>query len=148
MMGRPLRIGWSPEDTPEALKAAYQSERDIDLRTRLHGLWLVRSGWQLGEAATAVGVHYRTVQTWVGWYREGGVEGVLSHKMGGRGKPRFLSTDEERELTEEVSSGRFRTAGEIRDWIESKYGVSYKSGSVYGLLERLGLQPEGPEGPS
>ena len=66
MMGRPLRIGWSPEDTPEALKAAYQSERDIDLRTRLHGLWLVRSGWQLGEAATAVGVHYRTVQTWVG----------------------------------------------------------------------------------
>ena len=29
-----------------------------------------------------MGVHYRTVQTWVGWYREGGVEGVLccSHK--------------------------------------------------------------------
>ena len=65
MMGRPLRIGWSTEDTPEALKAAYQSERDIDLRTRLHGLWLVRSGWQLGEVATAVGVHYRTAAGWV-----------------------------------------------------------------------------------
>ena len=50
--------------------------------------------------------------------------------MGGMGKPRFLSTDEEQELTEEVSTGRFRTAGEIRDWIESEYGVSYKSGSV------------------
>ena len=99
MMGRPLRIDWSREDTPEALKAAYRSERDTGLCTRLHGLWLVRSGWQLGKAAGAVGVHYRTVQTWVGWYREGGVEGVLSHKMGGRGKPRFLSTDEERELT-------------------------------------------------
>ena len=29
MMGRPLRIDWSREDTPEALKAAYRSERDI-----------------------------------------------------------------------------------------------------------------------
>ena len=121
MMGRPLRIDWSLEDTPEALKAAYQAEHDVVLRTRLHGLWLVRSGWQLGKAATAVGVHYRTVQTWVGWYRQGGVEGVLCHKMAGRGKPRFLSPDQERELIEEVSSGRFKTAGEIRDWIESEY---------------------------
>ena len=111
MMGRPLRIDWSLEDTPEALKAAYQAEHDVVLRTRLHGLWLVRSGWQLGKAATAVGVHYRTVQTWVGWYREGGVEGMLWHKMAGRGKPRFLSPDQERELIEEVSSGRFKTAG-------------------------------------
>ena len=146
MMGRPLRIDWSLEDTPEALKAAYQAEDDVVLRTRLHGLWLVRSGWQLGKAATAVGVHYRTVQTWVGWYREGGVEGVLCHKMAGRGKPRFLSPGQERELTEEVSSGRFKTAGEIRDWIESEYGVSYKSGSVYGLLERLGCSPKVPRG--
>ena len=86
MIGRPLRIDWHGEDTPEALKAAYRAERDTSLRTRLHGLWLVRSGWQFGEAARAVGVHYRTVQTWVGWYREGGVEGVLSHKMGRHGQ--------------------------------------------------------------
>ena len=45
---------------------------------------------------------------------------MLCHKMAGRGKPRFLSPDQERELTEEVSSGRFKTAGEIRDWIESE----------------------------
>ena len=107
-------------------------------------LWLVRSGWQLGKAATAVGVHYRTVQTWVGWYREGGVEGVLCHKMAGRGKPRFLSPDQERELTEEVSSGRFKTAARVRDWQESEYGVSYEVGSVYGLLERLGCSPKVP----
>ena len=49
-------------------------------------------------------------------------------------------------MTEEVSSGRFKTAGEIREWIESEYGVSYKSGSVYGLLERLGCSPKVPRG--
>ena len=146
MIGRPLRIDWRPEDSPEALKSAYQGEQDITLRTRLHGLWLVRSGWQLGEAARAVGVDQRTVQQWVAWYREGGMEEVVTHKMGGRGQPRFLSAEQERELTEEVSTGRFRTAGEIRDWIESEYGVSYKPGSVYSLLSRLGCSPKVPRG--
>ena len=86
MIGRPLRIEWSAEDTPEALKAAYQAERDIGLRTRVHGLWLVRSGWQIAESARAVGVGQRTVQTWVGCYRDGGAEGARSHKMGGQGQ--------------------------------------------------------------
>ena len=126
MIGRPFRVEWRPEGTPEALKASYLAERDINLRTRLHGLWLLRSGRRLSAVASVLGVHYRTVQTWVGWYRDGGVEEVLSHKKGRRGTPRFLSTEEEQELAEEVSSGRFRTAGEIRDWIESEYEVSYK----------------------
>ena len=60
---------------------------------------------------------------------------------GRQGQTAVSEPDQERELTEEVSSGRFKTAGEIRDWIESEYGVSYKSGSVYGLLERLGCSP-------
>ena len=146
MIGRPLRIDWRQEDSSEALKAAYQGEQDINLRTRLHGLWLVRRGWQLGEAARAVGVHRRTVEQWVDWYRQGGVEEVVAHKMGGRGQPRFLSVEQEGELTEEVATGRFRTAGEIRDWIESEYGVSYKPGSVYSLLSRLGCSPKVPRG--
>ena len=29
MMGRPFSVDWRPEDTPEALKAAYKSERDV-----------------------------------------------------------------------------------------------------------------------
>ena len=65
MMGRPLRIDWRAADSIEALKWSYQAEQDITVRTRLHGLWLVRSGWQLGEAARLVGVHQRTVQKWV-----------------------------------------------------------------------------------
>ena len=55
---------------------------------------------------------------------------MVSHKMGGRGQPRFLSEEEERELTEQVSTGRFRTAGEIRGWIEA--------GRVYTLVSMLG----------
>ena len=71
---------------------------------------------------------------------------MLSHRMRGKGQPRFLSAEQERELTEEVESGRFRTAVEIRDWIESEYGVSFRPGSVYTLLERLRCSPKVPRG--
>ena len=38
------------------------------------------------------------------------------------------------------------TGGEIRDWIESEYGVSFRLGSVYSLLARLGCSPRVPRG--
>ena len=90
MIGRPVRINWRKEDTPETLKAAYLAQRDSILRTRLHGLWLVRSGWRLGEAARVVGVHERTVQTWVRWYREGG-RGGGARSQDGRQRSAALS---------------------------------------------------------
>ena len=39
MRGRAFEVTWREEDTTEALKAGYQGDRDIELRTRLHGLW-------------------------------------------------------------------------------------------------------------
>ena len=144
MQGRPLRIDWRPEDSAEALKARYLAEQDVRVRTRLHGLWLVREGWPIVRAAAAVGSHKDTVGEWVGWYRGGGVAEVVSHTMAGKGKPSFLSAGQQRELVDEVSTGRFRTAGEIRDWIEGEYGVSYTTGSMYGLLRRLGCSRRVP----
>ena len=142
MIGRPFRVNWRQEDTPEALKAAYRAERDTMLRTRLHGLWLLRCGRRLGEVASVVGIHYRTVQTWVSWYRKGGVEEVLSHRMKGKGQPGFLSEEQERELAEEVESGRFRTAGD--DQGVDRVGVwsELPVGKVYSLLERLAMLAE------
>ena len=144
MRGRPFRVTWREEDTSEALKAAYQGERARELRTRLHGLWLLRSGWRLPLVAAAVGVHYRTVQTWVAWYREGGVPEVVSHKMGGKGQEPFLTDEAQEQVAEEVATGRFRAAGEIRDWIAEQYGVSYKIGGIYSLMHRLRCAPKVP----
>ena len=144
MRGRAFEVTWLEENSSEGLKAAYQRERDIELRTRLHGLWLLRSGWRLSSVAAAVGVHYRTVQRWVGWYREGGVPKVLSHKMGGKGQEPFLTDEAQEQVAEKVGTGRFRTAGEIRDWIAERYGVTYKIGGIYSLMRRLRCGPKIP----
>jgi hypothetical protein len=77
VVGRPVTIAWQEEDTIEALHEAYRTEATGEIRTRLQGLWLLRRGWTMRAVAPVVGVHYRTVQRWVGWYRHGGLaEGV------------------------------------------------------------------------
>ena len=145
MIGRPLRIEWHEDDTPTALKEAYPSQRDVSVRTRLHGLWLIRSGWQIKAAAETVGVHLTgSAQRWVEWYRSDGLDEVVSRRMGGVGQRRYLNSDQEERLVEEVRSGRFRTAGEISNWVESEYGVRFKGNSIYSVFERLGCSPKVP----
>lgn len=144
MRGRPFEVVWREGDTPEALKAAYQKERDSEIRTRLHGLWLLRLGWRLGAVAEVVGTHYRSVQRWVGWYREGGLPEVRRHKMGGPGPQSWLGPQEESQVSDVVASGRFRTAWEIRDWIAQEYGARYTVGGVYSLMKRLKCAPKVP----
>ena len=61
--------------------------------------------------------------------------------MRGLVQPRFLSERQALELTEEAGGDRFRTGGEIREWIESAHGVSDTPRSVYSLLARLGCSP-------
>ena len=144
MMGKRMHVEWREEDTEEALKAAYQAERDGIVRTRLHALWLLRRDWRAAEVADALGAGYRSVKQWVMWYRRGGLDEVRVHKKGGKGTPRFLNAHQERALVEEVKGGRFRTAAQIRDWIESEYGVEYAVKSVYTVLRRLGCARKVP----
>jgi transposase len=141
--GRPFRIEWQTEDTGERLHALYRAEPDGAARTRLHGLWLLRTGRRLGEVAAVLGVHYRTVQQWAAWYRAGGVAAVTAPRAGGQGQPARLSPEQQAELAEQVATGRFRTAGEVRAWIAATYGAEYKSG-IYDLLERLQCRPKVP----
>jgi transposase len=144
MSGRPFEVAWREEDTPEALKGAYQRERDPKVRTRLHSMWLLRCGWSLGTVAEVMGTHYRLVQRWVVWYREGGVTEVMGHKMGGPGRQPLLRLEEETQVSDAVTTGRFRTAWEIQEWITQEYGVSSTLGGVYSLLRRLKCPPKAP----
>ncbi len=86
MRGRRFEVAWQAEDTVAALKTAYQREGAGAIRQRLHGLWLLRCGRLVDAVAAAVGVHRRTVERWIDWYRhDGGRAGVLTHRQGGVG---------------------------------------------------------------
>ena len=127
-----------------SLRERYRRERRADVRARLQGLWLVRAGRSAREAAAVLGVHERTVTRWLGWYRAGGLAAVEGRHAGGQGAPSFLTAAQCEELAAEVATGGFRTAAEIRRWVEERWGVRYTEGGMYALLQRLRCAPKVP----
>jgi transposase len=142
--GRKLRVEWAAEDDATSLRARYRGERRADVRPRLQGLWLVRTGRTTREVAEVVGVEERTVQRWLAWYRAGGLAMVAGRHACGRGAASFLTVEQRAELGDEVATGRFRTAVEIRQWVQERWGVSYTEGGMYALLGRLRCAPKVP----
>ena len=144
MAGRRVEIRWHAEDTPEALRERYRREEEGEVRTRLHGLWLLRTGRSMEEVSGIVGVHYRTVQRWVGWYRQGGIAEVCARHGGGYGQPSWLTPEQEAAVTQEAAKGTFTSAGDVRRWVADQFGVAYRPKGIYGLLRRLRCRPKVP----
>jgi transposase len=141
MRGRPLVIEWQDEATK--LREEYRREKDPEIHPRLQALWLLRAGHPLRQTAELVGVHYVTVQTWVAWYRRGGLAEVRRHKNGGRqGRRPFLGAAQREQLAQQAALGTFRTARDVQDWLVQTCGVHYTRGGLYSLLARLGWKPK------
>src|SRR5216110_89336 len=144
-MARPeFVVEWRAEETAEALRRAYRAEADGEVRTRLHGLWLVRRGQRLAEVAQVVGVHPRTGQRWVRWYREAGLAAVRARKRGGSGAAAWLTAEQQAAVLEQAATGAFHTAADVRQWIREQFGLSYRPKGIYRLLKRLGCRPKVP----
>lgn len=143
-MARKTAVVWAVEDTAAALHAQYRAEPMPEVRTRLHALWRLRLGEGPTVAASVVGVGRRSVQRWLGWYREGGLAAVRSRRRGGPGKPSFLTQDQEAQVVAEAATGVFGTAQAVRDWIEERFGVAYTVAGIYTLLERLRIRLKTP----
>lgn len=143
MRGRPFRIEW--RDTAEELGESYRQEKNLERRIRLHGLWLMRQGHSQRETARLLGVHERTVRRWVRWYRQGGIEAVRSHLMGGRqGRASLLTKEQQSRLVEQAAQGIFHTISQGMAWVEKSYGVHYSYFGMRSLFERLGLKKKVP----
>ena len=142
--GRKLTVAWAAEDDAAGLRARYRREGRAEVRPRVHGLWLVRTGKTTREVAEVLGVDERTVQRWLAWYRAGGLAEVERRHAHGTGAAPFLTPEQQATLAEAVATGRFRTATEIRRWVQEQRGVRYTEGGMYALLSRLRCAPKVP----
>lgn len=140
-MGRRWQCEW--HHSQEELCQAYHQATDARLRTRLQALWLLRDGRALEEVARLTGVAYRTVQTWVTWYRQGGVAEVACHCQGG-GAPAKLTTAQTQALKAQADTGAFRTRWDAIQWVREQYGVVYTYGGMRGMFLRLRLKKQVP----
>jgi transposase len=141
--GRPLVIDW--QDDADELFRRYRQEKGPYLRTRWHGLWLVRSGHTLRQAARLVGVDERSMRRWVGWYRRGGLVEVAKHHWGGQqGAPSRLSPQQRAALEQETAKGSFRTIVEAIVWVQEQFGVRYTYGGMQSLFSRMRFKKKVP----
>lgn len=143
MRGRPLHIQW--QEDAATLKQRYQQEKDVEVRPRLHALWLVHTGHSLRSVAATLAVHYNTMLRWVGWYRRGGLAEVCRHHNGGRqGVPAHLSAAQQQTLLHDINQGQFHTAEDIKRHLAQQYQAHYRRTGVYSLLRRLGVKKKVP----
>ena len=143
MRGRRLRIAWQEDEV--TLWQRCRSELAPDVRTRWHARWLLRQGRSVTETAALVGVHRRSVQRWLRWYRQGGLAAVAQHRQGGRqGRTAYLPAEQQAHLTAETARGTIRTVGEAVRWVEQQCGVAYTAGGLRSLLQRLKIGKQVP----
>lgn len=140
--GRPLVVAWQHE-APE-LGRLYRAEHDYQIRPRLHALWLLRQGWRVGAAAAAVGVNYRTVQDWLGWYRAGGLVEVRRHRRAGTGRAAYLTREQQAQLVTQAATGTFFTVADAVRWVARTFGVTYTAKGMHRRLSRLGCRKKVP----
>ena len=143
-MSKAVAVEW--KETSEELYDRYRRERDVAVRKRLQALWLVHTGEGVAEAAKQAGVGQRTVERWLAWYRQEGLDRVLERVPGhgGKGSQGKLAPKQLQQLAEVAGSGTFRTYWEAAEWVQSKYGVTYSYNGIWGLLARLGIHPKVP----
>ena len=141
--GRPFKVDWKEDE--QTLYELYRKERDYQERRRLQALWLLRKGVGLGETAEMVGVNYRTVQKWVSWYRQGGLDEVRGRKQGGSGGVvSRLGEEEMGKLKAKMEEGTFRTIWDAKKWVWEEFEIEYSYWGMRGVFDRMGAKKKVP----
>ena len=142
-MAQRLQIAWQEDEA--TLKGRYLAEKDSQNRTRLQALWQLRRGRTTTEVAELVGKHPRTIQDWIAWYRQDGLEEVLRHRHGGHGgKSSRLTAEQMDELEAVASAGQVRCIQNGVQWAQEQHGVTYTYWGMRGVFDRLELRKKVP----
>ena len=88
----------------------------------------------LPEIAAQVGIHPRTVSTWLDLLRESGLDRLLKRKEKGKGPQSWLNAEAESKLKAQLKQGKWRRAEDGRKWLETELGRPLKLVTVYKYL--------------
>jgi transposase len=125
--------------TPQQRKDISERRRQAQDRRvyqRLSALLWSDDGRTREEIAELVGVSTRQVGQWLRIFRNKGLDelGTLHYQ----GDPGRLGPAQVKRLKQEIETGVFHNADQIRTWIEATFGVTYSPSGVKDLLRRIG----------
>jgi len=119
--------------------------RDTRQVRRLLALAAVYDGMNRADAARVGGMDRQTLRDWVIRFNAEGPEGLTNRQ--GAGRPRLLSDDQMKELSEIVKAGPDPAVDGVVRWrridlkrvIEERFGAVYSERSISELLAVLGF---------
>ena len=122
----------------DTLQTRLRSERDSQLRPRLHLLVLLKSGQVTTrrQAAAHLAVHRNTVALWLRTYREGGLTALLTYKEAGapagqKSLPAAVFAQLQARLA--TASG-FASYVEIQQWLREEFGLEVPYKTLHGIV--------------
>ena len=129
--------------TLDELLTLYKTEMDPRLARRIQAIYLARKSFTCPQIMDLTGAKRRTVQNWIRWYNDEGIEGLKDRPRSGR--PTKLSASQQRRLCQCLDAGttvsqrtRILNGPAIQRILEQEFGVLYCLNGVYELLHRLG----------
>jgi transposase len=130
---------------PIALTAEQRAETErrrkgtLDRRIyqRLTAVSAVAAGKSRGEVAELLGVSLTQLGEWLRLYRNQVLDALCASHY--KGDPGHLTANQVGQLEQEVGTGCFRNSGQIRQWLQDTFGVSYKPGGVKDLPKWVGV---------
>jgi transposase len=126
------------EESEEELRKLEKRHRYTHLFHRVRMLALLKSGKHstLEEAAKSLGYSRRQGQRWFASYKEGGMEAMLTSRVGERGRAELVTDEAFEELCEAAKRGEIATITQAHEFLlERGIGYSHPE-SVGGLLRR------------
>src|SRR4051795_7662058 len=125
--------------TPQQRKDISERRRQTQDRRvfqRLSAVLWSDDGRTRGEIAALVGVSTRQVGQWLRIFRNEGLEELCTLHY--QGDPGRLRPAQVQRLKQEIATGAFHNAEQVRTWVREVLGVDYSISGLKDLLRRIG----------
>lgn len=137
-MARPHFKLTLPEAQRRSLEQRFRQSDNVKDRARLQAVLLATRGdvgWR--DIAALVGCAKSSVQTWLAKFQTDGIDGLLARKKA-PGKPSPLqAANVQAQLQAGLQTGQWRTAGQVRQWLEKTHGIKRAERSIYYWLGKV-----------
>src|SRR4051812_46697430 len=110
--------------------------QDRRIYQRLSAVLWIDAGRTREEAAQLVGVSTRQVGQWLRIFRNKGLEQLCTLHY--QGDPGRLGPAQVQRLKQEIATGVFHNAEQVRTWVQETLGVAYSISGLKDLLRRIG----------
>src|SRR5512135_2666746 len=125
--------------SPQQRKAISDRRRhaqDRRIYQRLSAVLWSDDGRTREEIAELAGVSTRQVGQWLRIFRNKGLDELCTLHY--KGDPGRLRPAQVERLKQEIATGAFHNAEQVRTWVGESFGVTYSATGVKDLLHRIG----------